>query len=53
MIVVANKKRKIEKIMEENPLANAGDTGLIPGPGRFPHVTGQLSLCTTATEPAL
>ena len=36
----------------KNPLANAGDTGLIPGPGRFPHVTGQLSLCSTATEPA-
>ena len=39
--------------MVKNPLAYAGDTGLIPGPGGFPHVTGQLSLCTTATELAL
>ena len=33
--------------------ANAGDTGSIPGPGRFPHATEQLSLCATTTEPAL
>ena len=29
--------------------ANAGNTGLIPGPGRF-HIL-QLNLCTTTTEP--
>ena len=33
--------------------ANAGDTGSIPGQGRFPHATEQLSLCTTTTEPVL
>ena len=27
----------------ENPPANAGDTGLSPDPGRFPHATEQLS----------
>ena len=37
----------------KNPPANAGDTGLSPGPGRLPHATEQLSLCTTTTEPAL
>ena len=33
--------------------ANAGDTGSIPGPGRFPHAAEQLSPCATTTEPAL
>ena len=33
--------------------ANAGDTGLIPGPGRFPHAAEQLGPCATTTEPAL
>ena len=28
-----NKKNKLKK--KKNPPANAGDTGLIPGPGRF------------------
>ena len=37
----------------KNPHASAGDIGLIPGPGRFPHATEQLSLCTTTSEPAL
>ena len=27
----------------KNPPANAGDNGLIPGPGRFPHAPEQLS----------
>ena len=35
----------------ENPLANAGDKGSIPGLGRFPHAKEQLSLCATAAEP--
>ena len=30
---------------------NTGDTGSIPGLGRFHSVSGQLSLCATATEP--
>ena len=37
----------------ENPTANAGDTGLLPGPGRFPHAVERLSPCTTSTEPML
>jgi len=37
----------------KNQPANAGDTGSIPDLGRFPHATGQLSPCTTATEPVL
>ena len=37
-----------------NPPANAGDTGLGPGPGRS-HMpaTEQLSPCATTTEPVL
>ena len=35
----------------KNPLASAGDTGSIPGPGRS-HML-QLSPCPTTTEPAL
>ena len=46
--------------MVKNLPANAGDTGLIPGPGRF-HVLGSpsaraprpLSLCSRAQEPQL
>ena len=34
-------------------LANAGDTGSIPGPGRFPQAEEQLSPYTTTTEPVL
>ena len=37
--------------MVENLPANARDTGLSPGPGRFPHAMEQLSPCTTTTEP--
>ena len=37
----------------KNPPANAGDMGSIPGLGRFPHATEQLSPCTITTEPAL
>ena len=37
----------------KNPPANAGDTGSMPGPGRFPHAAEQLSPCATTTEPAL
>ena len=41
--------------MLKNPPANAGDTGLIPGPGRDPdpHAAEQLSPCATTTESAL
>ena len=34
----------------KNPPANAGDTGLIPGLGRFPRAVGQLSPCAATTE---
>jgi len=37
--------------MVKNPPANAEDMGLIPGPGGS-HAVGQLSTCTTTTEPA-
>ena len=30
--------------------ANAGDTGSVPGLGRFPRATEQLSLCATTAE---
>ena len=38
----------------KNPPANAGDTGSIPGPGRF-HMpwSNKQSLCATTTEPVL
>ena len=36
--------------MVKNPPADAGDTDLIPGPGRFPHASEQPSLCATTTE---
>ena len=37
--------------MVKNPAPNAGHVGSIPGWGtKIPHVTGQLSLPTTATE---
>ena len=40
--------------MVKNLPANAGDTGLIPGPGtKIPHAVEQLNLCTTTTEPVL
>ena len=37
----------------KNPSANAGDTGLIPGPGRphMPRKPVQVNLCTTTIEP--
>ena len=38
--------------LDKNPPAKAGDVGLIPGPGRYHMPVGQLSPCTTATEPA-
>ena len=31
--------------------ASAGDTGLIPAPGKISQAAGQLSPCTTTTEP--
>ena len=35
----------------KNPFANAGDQGLFLGWGtKIPHVSGQLSLCTTTRE---
>ena len=37
----------------KNLPANAGDMGLIPGPGKIPHAAGQLRLCTSTTEPVL
>lgn len=33
--------------------ATAGDTGLIPVPGKIPHATGLLSPSAIATEPVL
>ena len=35
----------------KNPLANAGDTGSIPGPWKIPHAMEQLSPCVPTTEP--
>ena len=35
----------------KNPPANAGHTGSIPGPGKIPHATEQLSPRVTTTEP--
>ena len=35
----------------KNPPANAGDTGSIPGAGRFPHAVEQLSPCTATIAP--
>ena len=36
----------------KNPPSNVGDTGSIPGQGtKIPHAGGQLSPCTTTTEP--
>ena len=38
----------------KNPASSAGDMGSIPGQRtKIPHAGGQLSLCTTTTEPAL
>ena len=34
----------------ENPPANTGDVGAIPGLGRSLHVSGQLRPCATTTE---
>ena len=33
--------------VDKNPPANAGNAGLIPGPGGFHNAMGELSLCTT------
>ena len=45
------KKEKVQGLpgstADRNPPANARDMGLIPGP------TGQVSLCTTTTEPGV
>ena len=39
--------------MVKNPPTNAGDAGLIPDQGtKIPQTMGQLSPCTTTTEPA-
>ena len=36
----------------KNPPADTGDMGLIPDQGtKIPHASGQLSPCTTTTEP--
>ena len=38
--------------MVKNLPCNAGDSGSIPGQGtQIPHVSEQLRLCTTTTEP--
>ena len=38
----------------KNPPANAGDWRSIPGPEtKIPHALGQLSPCTTTSEPTL
>ena len=39
--------------MANNLPASAGDMGSIPGPGRFLHGAGQLSLGVTTAEPML
>ena len=39
--------------MVKNLPPHAGDTDLIPGPGRFPHASEQLSPCATTSEPEL
>ena len=40
--------------MHENPPANAGDVGSIPGQGtKIPHAVEQLSLRASGTEPKL
>ena len=36
--------------VDKNPLANAGDTGSVPGPGRS-HTAKQLSPWVTMIEP--
>ena len=38
-------------ILDKNLPGHAGGMGLIPGPGRFHRLWGQLSPCTTTTEP--
>ena len=38
-------------IVDKNPPANAGDTASIPGLGKIPQTMGQLSSCTTISEP--
>ena len=37
--------------MVKNPPVNAGDTGSIPGPGRFPHAVEQLSPAPQLLKP--
>ena len=37
-------------IVDQNPLASAGDMGSILGPGKISHAMEQLNLCTTTTE---
>ena len=39
--------------MVKNPPANAGDTGSVPGPGRFTQAEEKLSPCTITTAPVL
>ena len=39
--------------MIKNPPANAGDTGSVPGPGRFPQAEEKLSPCARTREPVL
>ena len=39
--------------VDNNLPVSAGDTGLIPGPGRFHMLQSNKTLCTTATGPAL
>jgi len=39
-------------VVNDSP-TNAGDTGLIPDPGRFPHATEQLNPCATMIAPVL
>ena len=36
--------------MDKNPLASAGDTGLIPGPGKFLMLWGNLRPRAATTE---
>ena len=40
-------------LVVKNLPARAGDRSSIPGPGKIPHATEQLSSCTTTAEPGL
>ena len=47
------KKKDTFGSVVKNPPSTAGDTGLIPGPGRSLLLRSNLSLCATTVEPVL